>query len=74
MLERVNLLACACVSAWVYVGHTACQISRYQLMWKRALKKGIVLQLRQMLLLLSAFTFNLFFKPLEYPIYRAKIK
>lgn len=37
------------------------------------MKKGILLQLRQMLLLLSALAFNLFFKPLEYPIYRARL-
>lgn len=42
-------------------------------MWKSAVGKGIVLLLRQMLLLLSAFAFNLFFKMLEYPIYRPRL-
>ena len=42
-------------------------------MWKSAVEKGIVPQLRQMLLLLSAFAFNLFFKPLEYPIYSPRL-
>lgn len=37
------------------------------------MEKGTVPQLRQMLLLLSAFAFNLFFKPLEYPIYRPRL-
>lgn len=37
------------------------------------MEKGIVPLLRQMLLLLSAFAFNLFLKPLEYPIYRPRL-
>lgn len=50
-----------------------CRKCSHQLMWKSAEEKGIVLQLRQMLLLLSAFAFNLFFKPLEYPIYNPRL-
>lgn len=45
----------------------------HQLMWKTVVEKGIVPRLRQMLLLLSAFAFNLFFKPLEYPIYSPRL-
>lgn len=43
-------------------------------MWKSAVVNGIELLLRQMLLLLSAFAFNLFLKPLEYPIYRLRLR
>lgn len=45
-------------------------------MWKRnrgGEEAGIVLQGRQMLLFLSAGAFNLFFKLLEYPIYKARL-
>lgn len=71
--------------AWLYSGeqvradarvpfcHNRCRKCSHQLMWKSAEEKGIVLQLRQMLLLLSAFAFNLFFKPLEYPIYNPRL-
>lgn len=47
--------------------------SSHQLVRKSAVEKAIVPQLRQMLLLLPAFAFNLFFKPLEYPIYRPRL-
>lgn len=39
----------------------------------RGKKEGIVLRRRQMLLLLSAGAFNLFFKLLEYPIYKPRL-
>lgn len=63
----------ACMYMCIHFCHNGCWKSSHQLMWKSAVEKGIVPQLRQMLLLLSAFAFNLFFKPVEYPIYRPRL-
>ncbi len=63
----------ACAYAQVPFCHNGCWKSSHQLMWKSVVEKAIVPQLRQMLLLLSAFAFNLFFKPLEYPIYSPRL-
>lgn len=62
-----------CVYAQVPFCHNGCWECCHQLMWRSAVEKGIVPQLRQMLLLLSAFAFNLFFKLLEYPIYSLRL-
>lgn len=69
--QTVHLRACAYPQ--VLFCHNGCWKSSHQLMWKSAVEKGIVLELRQMLLLLAAFAFNLFFKPLEYPIYSPRL-